>query len=112
LTCPPTPYPGPFPAGRYALTNYTGCEGPAMITYIQLISDYTQLMPGFVNCLANRLAMELAIGVTEDKGKKEDLKQDYKDSLNSAEAQNECLDYSDETGNEAWAEAGRSCRWW
>lgn len=111
ITSPPTPYPGPFPAGRYALTDYCGFRGPAMINYIQLISDYTQLMPGFVNCLANRLAMELAIGVTEDKAKKDDLKQDYRDSLNSAEAQNECLDFShDESGSTSWEDAGRCVR--
>jgi hypothetical protein len=112
LTCPPTPYPPPFPTGRYALTNYCGECGPAMITYIQLITDYTQLMPGFVNCLTNRLAMELSIGVTEDKQKFELMEQRYKDSLNSAEAQNECLDYSDETGNEDWERAGRCLSYW
>ena len=85
-----------------------------MITYIQLISDYTQLMPGFVNCLANRLAMELSIGVTEDKQKFELMQGMYKESLNSAEAQNECLDFSeDEDGSTSWEDAGRSVRaWW
>lgn len=112
ITCPPTPYPPPFPAGRYALTNYTGCEGPAMITYIQLITDYTQLMPGFVNALVARLAKELAIPVTEDKQKRDDMAEEYKQALNSAEAQNECLDYSDETGNENWARAGRCLSYW
>jgi hypothetical protein len=94
------------------VTNYTGWCGPAMITYIQLISDYSQLMPGFVNCLCNRLAMELSIGITEDKQKFELMESRYKDSLNSAEAQNECLDFSDEDGNESWAEAGRYARWY
>ncbi len=111
---PPVPYPPPFPAGRYAITNYGGWCGPAMITYIQLISDYTQLMPGFVNCLTNRLAMELSIGVTEDKAKFQLMQEMYKESLNSSEAQNECLDYSeDESGSTAWEDAGRSVRgWW
>ena len=113
LTDPPTPYPGPFPSGPYAITNYGGWRGPAMITYIQLIADYTKLMPGFVNCLANRLAMELAISVTEDKQKFEMMQSMYKESLNSSEAQNECLDYSeDEAGNYDWVEAGRYVRLW
>lgn len=108
LTCPPTPYPQPFPAGRYALTDYCGECGPAMINYIQLISDYTQLMPGFVNCLCFRLAQELAIPVTEDKSKFDSMAEHYKESLNSAEAQNECLDFSeDEAGNFSWESAGR-----
>jgi hypothetical protein len=112
LTMPPVPYPGPFPAGRYALTNYGGWDGPAMITYIQLISDYTQLMPGFVNCLAWRLAAELAVSVTEDKQKFQTAEQMYRDSLNSAEAQNETMDFSkDEAGSESWERAGRWCNW-
>jgi hypothetical protein len=103
-TTPPTP----FPTGKYALTNYGGWQAPAAITYIQLITDYTQLMPGFVNCLANRLAMELCIGVTEDKAKKAELKDEYKESLNSAEAQNETMDtVLDEDGSTSWERAGR-----
>ena len=113
VTDPLTPFPPPFPTGRYAITNYGGWRGPAMITYIQLISDYSQLMPGFVNCLANRLAMELSIGITEDKNKFELMEQRYKDSLNSAEAQNECLDFSeDESGSTSWEDAGRCIRFW
>lgn len=119
----PAPYPPPFPTGQYCLTNYGGgCVSgsnapgaiPAAITYIRLITDYTQLTPGFVNCLANRLAMELAVSITEDKAKREDLKQDYKDSLNSAEAQNESSDtVLDEDGSESWVRAGRRADvWW
>lgn len=114
----PVPYPPPFPAGRYCLTNYGGCVNPnqtnppppipAAITYIQLITDYTQLTPGFVNCLAYRLAMELCIGITEDKSKFQLMEEKYRDSLNSAEAQNESSDYmQDETGSESWVRAGR-----
>ena len=105
----PIPYPDPFPTGRYALTNYGGQGGaPAAITYIQLITDYTQLMPGFVNCLAYRLAMELSIGVTEDKGKFQLMEERYRDSLNSAEAQNETMDtQADEDGSDSWVSAGR-----
>lgn len=109
----PVPYPDPFPTGKYALTNYGGWRGPAAINYIQLISDYSQLMPGFVNCLANRLAMELSIGITEDKQKFQMVQEMYKESLNSAEAQNESMDYSeDEAGTESWARAGRYVRNW
>ena len=108
LSNPPVPYPGPFPSGPYALTNYGGWYGSAMITYIRLISDYTQLMPGFVNCLAWCLAAELAVGVTEDKVKFQQAEQMYRDSLNSAEAQNECMDFSeDESGSTSWESAGR-----
>lgn len=112
ITNPPVAFTGPFPAGRYALTNYGGWQFPAMITYIQLITDYTQLMPGFVNCLANRLAMELSIGITEDKNKFQLMQEMYKDSLNSSESQNECLDFShDESGSTLWQDAGRWIRW-
>lgn len=105
---PPVQYPPPFPVGKYCLTNYGGWDGPAAITYIQLITDYSQLMPGFVNCLANRLAMELSIGVTEDKAKFQMMQEMYRDSLNSAEAQNESSDYmQDEDGSDSWERAGR-----
>lgn len=115
----PVPYPDPFPAGKYALTNYGGGANPnqtnpptytpAAITYIRLISDYTQLMPGFVNCLAWRLAQELSIGVTEDKNKWQMCREEYRDALNSAEAQNEAMDTQrDEDGSDSWARAGRN----
>lgn len=115
----PIPYPAPFPTGKYALTNYGGGVSqnqtnpppptPAAITYIRLITDYTQLTPGFVNCLAYRLAMELCIGVTEDKSKFQLMEERYKDTLNSAEAQNESSDtVRDEDGSESWVRAGRN----
>lgn len=111
----PIPYPDPFPAGKYALTNYGGqMQGaPAAITYIRLITDYSQLMPGFVNCLAYRLAMELCIGVTEDKNKFQLMEERYKDSLNSAESQNETMDTErDEDGSTSWVDAGRRFVGW
>lgn len=115
----PIPYPSPFPTGQYALTNYGGGVNqnqtnpppptPAAITYIRLITDYTQLTPGFVTCLAYRLAQELSIGVTEDKNKWQTMQQMYKESLNSAEAQNESSDtVHDEDGSESWSRAGRN----
>lgn len=109
---PPDPLPA-SPNGRYVLCDYNGCYGPVAITYIQLISDYTQLMPGFVNALTNRLAQELAIPITEDKAKFQAAAEWYKESLNSSEAQNECLDYSeDEAGTDSWRRAGRyAWRW-
>src|ERR1017187_1359562 len=105
---PPIPFAPPFPAGKYALTNYSGWQAPAAITYIQLITDYTQLMPGFVNCLAYRLAQELAIPITEDMKKLQAMEALYKESLNSSEAQNETMDFErNEDGSESWERAGR-----
>lgn len=112
------PYPDPFPTGKYCLTNYGGGSNPnqtnpgpptpAAITYIRLITDYTQLMPGFVNCLAYRLAKELCIGVTEDKNKWQLMDEQYKEALNSSEAQNETMDTNhDEDGSDSWVMAGR-----
>jgi hypothetical protein len=98
---------------KYCLTDYGGIYGPAKINYIRLITDMTLLMPGFVNCLAYRLAAELAIGITEDKQKFQGMEQMYRESLNSAEAQNETSDYQrDETGSESWEQAGRWVRWY
>ncbi len=130
LTVPSEMMTAPSPStasGKYVLTNYPGYFGqgaqwspiqgsgnqpqqycPAKINYIQLISDYTQLMPGFVNCLAHRLASALAISITEDKAKADSMMELYRNFLNSAEAQNETMDYQkDESGSEAWVRAGR-----
>jgi len=96
-----------------ALCDYSGCHGPAKINYIRLITDYTQLLPGFVNCLAFRLAQELSISITEDKQKFQGMAEMYRDALNSAEAQNECMDYQqDEAGSETWERAGRFASGW
>jgi hypothetical protein len=99
---------------KYVLTDYSGWKGPAKITYIRLITDYSQLMPGFVNALAFRLAGELSIAITEDKQKGQMMEQMYRGALNSAEAQNECMDLVsfDESGSESWAQAGRYVRWY
>lgn len=109
----PVPYPAPFPTGQYAITNYGGWQAPAAITYIRLITDYSQLTPGFVNCLAYRLAKELCIGVTEDKNKWQLMDEQYKEALNSAEAQNESSDtQEDESGSTSWVDAGRNWGTW
>lgn len=95
------------------LTNYPGCSTyttvcPIIINYIRLITDLTQLLPGFVNCLAYRLAGELAIAITEDMKKAQAMMEMYQSTLNSAAAQQECDDFlRDESGNFNWLEAGR-----
>lgn len=91
------------------LTNYnSNCGPPIVLNYIRLITDYTQLMPGFVNALADRLAAELAIPVTEDKQKAESRMEMYWQDLNSAQAQLEVDDYlQDEAGSNTWVTAGR-----
>lgn len=98
------------------LTDYAGCTGDvnanAKINYIQIITDYSKLMPGFVNCLAYRLAAEIAISITEDDRKFQAMSSLYRDTLNSAEAQNESMDFQEnETGSETWERAGRLWGW-
>lgn len=95
---------------KYFFSDYDNAisNEPLSITYIRLISDLTQLMPGFVNCLTWRLAQELAIAITEDKQKFQVAELAYKDALNSAEAQNECLDFEENNeGSQSWITAGR-----
>ena len=55
-----------------------------------------------------RLAAELAPSITEDMSKAENMMQMYRDTLNSAQAQQECDDYlRDEAGSTTWVDAGR-----
>lgn len=90
------------------LTNYGAFVRPITLCYIRLISDYTQLTPGFVNALADRLAAELAVPITEDQKKQQTRMQMYWADLNSASAQLECDDYlQDEQGSDTWVTAGR-----
>lgn len=95
------------------LSNYPFCNNytsvcPIVINYIRLISDFTQLLPGFVNALAYRLAGELAPAITEDMKKAESMMEMYFRTLNSAQAQQECDDFlQDEAGSRTWVTAGR-----
>ena len=93
----------------YLLIDYDNGESnePLSINYIRLITNLNLLMPGFVNCLVWRLAQELSIAVTEDKQKFQAAQSAYRDSLNSAEAQNETLDFSEDVGSQSWTAAGR-----
>jgi hypothetical protein len=111
---PPPPTGGSATYTTNLLTNYPGLNNdyanvpPIIINYIRLITDLTQLLPGFVNCLANRLAAELAIPITEDKQKAQGFMETYLQTLNGAQAQTECDDYlQDESGSQTWVTAGR-----
>lgn len=113
---------GTGPGASYTtnlLTNYPGCNityanvHPIIINYIRLITDFTQLLPGFVDCFCNRLAAELAIPITEDKAKATGFMKTYRETLNSSHAQQECDDFlKDEAGSQTWVTAGRYCRRW
>ena len=97
------------------LSNYPGLNAytsscPITINYIRLITDMTQLLPGFVNALAYRLAGELAPAITEDANKAQSMMGMYFQTLNGAQAQQECDDYlKDEAGSQTWVTAGRYC---
>ena len=97
---------------KYVLIDYDGSYNsqPVMINYIRLITDYSKLMPGFVNCFCWRLSQEISIPITEDKKKFEMCQGEYQMALNSAQAQNESMDYlENEAGSHSWIDAGR---WW
>lgn len=99
--------------GTFLLTNYGNWNIPLAVNYIRLITDLTQMTPGFANALIDRLAAELAIPVTEDKQKGEGFMQRYLKDLDQAQAQLECDDYlKDEAGGAEWLQAGRYNRGW
>ncbi len=98
----------PDTGAKVLMMDYDGRHGGPFINYIRIISDYSQLMPGFVNCFCWRLAQELAIPITEDPKKFEMCEQNYLAALNSAVAQNETYDYlENESGSDSWIRAGR-----
>jgi len=79
----------PFPRSLCGDQLHRLC-GPAMITYIQLISDYSQLMPGFVTVCATGWRWSFPSALRRTSRSSKLMESRYKDSLNSAEAQNEC----------------------
>lgn len=90
------------------LTDYDNTAYDLYVNYIKKVTDATKYTPAFCNCLANRLAQELAIPITEDKAKFDRMALMYKQSVYSAEAVNESTDYvMDETGSTEWENAGR-----
>jgi len=99
----------PDDGNLYLLTDYDCSYGyNPMINYIRIISDYTKIMPGFATCFVYRLAAEISIPITEDEKKYGTMMTMYKDTLNSAMAQNECYDFlENETGSRSWERAGR-----
>lgn len=106
----PVPASGNTPAHNQLclLTDHNNDNYPVYINYIQLVTDLTQLTPAFVDCLAYRLAAELAVPITEDKQLAQLMMEAYHNTLNSASALNEQADYlRDEAGGHEWVRAGR-----
>lgn len=90
------------------LTDYDNAAQDLYVNYIRRIIDFNLCTPTFINCMADRLAAELAIAITEDTGKATLYMQKYRDSLVSAEVLNESLDYlEDENSSTSWEDAGR-----
>jgi hypothetical protein len=89
-------------------TGYDNTNFPLYINYIRRVTDATKYTPAFINSLANRVGAELATAVTENAGKFKDMMGLYALSLETAQAQNESIDYlEDEAGGDEWLSAGR-----
>jgi hypothetical protein len=98
-----------LPDGTLCLmSDYDNTNDDLHINYIRKVTSESLYTPAFKNCLIYRLAQELAVAVTENIHKAKEMERLYKDSLISAEAVNESLDYlADETGSMSWENAGR-----
>jgi len=89
-------------------TDYDDDDYALYITYIRKEVNPAKYSPAFINCLANRIAAELATTLTEGRRKFVDLMTLYEASLKKAEEVNQSLDYvKGETGNDDWLRAGR-----
>jgi hypothetical protein len=95
-------------ATKCLLIDYDNTVNPLMMNYIQVVTDMTLLTPAFVRTLATALAAEVCIPIKEDKERAAELRREYTDSLNTAEALNEQADYlAEEAGSTSWIDAGR-----
>ena len=93
----------------YFLTDYDNSGGDDLyITCIIRVVDPEQYSAHFIDCLAWRLAAELAIGRTESQSKFKWCMEMYGISLQQSEGLNRALDYlENESGNSDWEDAGR-----
>jgi hypothetical protein len=113
----PPVYPGGFPYVIEALpddgtpvmlTDYDNTANDLIINYIRLVTDESLYPPVFTICLTRRLAQELAVAITENLQKSQQMANEYLKYLYSAEAVNQSMDFlEDEAGSTSWIDAGR-----
>ena len=98
-----------LPAGSLALmTDYDDTILSLRINYIRTVTNYLLYSPTFINCLAFRLAQELAVAITESVAKSQEMEKLYNGALESADTVNQTGDsLEDETGGHEWENAGR-----
>lgn len=78
------------------------------INYIKKETNPTRFSAQFINALAWRIALELAIMRTENKAKISFCEAKYREALVGADSLNQSLDSLDyETGDDSWETAGR-----
>ena len=78
------------------------------MTYVRKVTDPAKYAPSFINCLAFRLAAELALSVSESSSKFEAMMQLYLRAVKSAKGASLDQDYlADENGSNSWETAGR-----
>jgi hypothetical protein len=96
-------------SGTLALmTDYYDEYESLKINYIRSVSNYLLYTSSFINCLAFRLAQELAIAIAESAAKSQEMEKLYLTALETAEGINESSDYlRDEVGGDEWVRAGR-----
>ena len=94
---------------RMALvTDYDNSDYEIYCTYVKRVIDPTFYPIEFIECLAWRLAAELATERTESKEKFKWAMDRYAESLMAAKSANQAHDsLTDETGNTDWEDAGR-----
>jgi len=98
----------PTPATMCLLTDYDDSHEPIIITYIRDAYDESRWTPAFKTCMAYRLAMEIAVIVTESMNKAREMERLFMQALYSASAINESGEHVlHETGSRSWLMAGR-----
>jgi hypothetical protein len=93
---------------KVLLTDYEHTEDdPLELVYIRQVTDVTKWTAHFINCVAFRLAADLAFPLTESDSKFQVMMQLYEMALREAKGLNQSSDYvEEETGSTKWLYAG------
>ena len=89
-------------------TDYDNAYGDVSIRFTKKITDPEKFSAEFIDCLATRIAQELAVAIKADRVMAQMFAQDYDKTLLNAKMLSQQEDYIDkEAGQDTWDTIGR-----